>query len=269
MVIKWGGGLITQKDQLKQPRFDVINSLADQIMECNRVGIDIVLVHGAGSFGHLKAKKYKLADGRLKGSMSRQLGPLTQDQAIEEVRNDMMELNQHIMDALTKRDISAVSLPPHQWARETGVNFQGSLEYFSDAPKGITMVTFGDVVQCDGDKEFGILSGDDLVARLAIEVPNVTRLVFAIGGVDGVLSVPPSQAGPDDLIEKLSPQDVFRGEHETSIDVTGGIGLKVARGFHVASHGIDVIMVNGGVSERVLAACKGEPVLGTILVHTG
>jgi len=267
VVIKWGGGLITQKDELKQPKFDVIESLADQILACNRVGIDIILVHGAGSFGHLKAKMYQLADGRLRGQESNRLGPLTQDQAIQEVRDDMMELNQHIMNALTKRDISAVSLPPHQWARETGANFEGSLEYFTSAPKGITIVTFGDVVPCDGSKEFGILSGDDLVARLATEVPDVSRLVFAIGGVDGVLSVPPSKAGPEDLIEILSPGDVFEGKHESAIDVTGGIGLKVTRGFHVASHGIDVIMVNGGVPERVLAACKGEPVRGTTLIH--
>ena len=38
---------------------------------------------------------------------------------------------------------------------------------------------------------FGILSGDDLVKRLSIEIDDVERLVFAIGGVDGVLENPP------------------------------------------------------------------------------
>ncbi|WP_338174337.1 isopentenyl phosphate kinase [Candidatus Poseidonia alphae] len=265
VVIKWGGGLITKKEVLKQPLLDVIGSLADQILECNREGIDVILVHGAGSFGHLKAKTYRLAEGRLNTSEAHSLGPLTQDEAIEEVRNDMMELNRHIMDALTKRDISAVSLPPHQWANETGTDFKGSLEHFIQAPKGITMVTFGDVVSCHGHREFGILSGDDIVARLAVEVPDVSRLVFAIGGVDGVLAVPPANAGPEDLIEVLTPEHVFDGEHESAIDVTGGIGLKVDRGFYVASHGIDVIMVNGGHPSRVLHACKGRDVRGTKL----
>ena len=265
VVIKWGGGLITKKDVLKQPQLDIIGSLADQIFECNKEGIDIILVHGAGSFGHLKAKTYRLAEGRLNSPEANSLGPLTQDEAIEEVRNDMMELNRHIMDALTKRDISAVSLPPHQWANETGTEFNGSLEHFIQAPKGITMVTFGDVVSCRDEREFGILSGDDIVARLAVEVPHVSRLVFAIGGVDGVLAVPPSIAEPEDLIEVLAPEHVFDGEHESAIDVTGGIGLKVERGFYVASHGIDVIMVNGGHPSRVLDACKGIEVRGTKL----
>jgi isopentenyl phosphate kinase len=59
VVIKWGGGLITKKDVLKQPHLEIIGSLADQILECNLLGIDVILVHGAGSFGHLKAKKYR------------------------------------------------------------------------------------------------------------------------------------------------------------------------------------------------------------------
>ena len=265
VVIKWGGGLITKKDVLKQPHLEIIGSLADQILECNLLGIDVILVHGAGSFGHLKAKKYRLADGRLDLPDARILGAMTQDEAISEVRNDMLELNQHIMEALTLRDISAVSLPPHQWANGTGAEFKGSLEHFIQAPKGITMVTFGDVVACQGEKEFGILSGDDLVARLAIEVPHVSRLIFAIGGVDGVLAVPPILAGPEDLIEVLTPDHVFDGEHESAIDVTGGIGLKVERGFYVAEHGIDVIMVNGGFPSRVLDACAGRLVRGTKL----
>jgi len=265
VVIKWGGGLITKKDELKQAKLDVIDSLAQQVLECNLAGIDVILVHGAGSFGHLKAKKYRLAEGRLDDVQSRNLGALTQDEAIVEVRNDMLELNQHIMNALTKLDISAVSLPPHEWVKGIGQHFEGSLEFFISAPKGITMVTFGDVVPCEGKQEFGILSGDDLVARLAVEIPDVSRLVFAIGGVDGVLAVPPSQAGPNDLIENLLPEDAFEGEHESAIDVTGGIGLKVKRGFHVASHGIEVIMVNGEEPNRVLDACKGNPVRGTTL----
>ena len=54
------------------------------------------------------------------------------------------------------------------------------------------MITHGDVVPVDGDMKFGILSGDDLVVRLCLEIPNVKRLVFAIGGVDGLLSIHPS-----------------------------------------------------------------------------
>ena len=102
----------------------------------------------------------------------------------------MQELNQHVMMALTKYDVSAVCLPPHQWKRNTGSEFEGDLSIFESAPRGIVMVTHGDVVDCDSPKEFGILSGDDLVYRLATELSGVKRLVFAMGGVEGVLTGP-------------------------------------------------------------------------------
>ena len=61
VVLKWGGGLITEKDTMKTVRQDVLDSLAAQLESCIREGIDVVLVHGAGSFGHMKAKAYNLA----------------------------------------------------------------------------------------------------------------------------------------------------------------------------------------------------------------
>ncbi|MGY8729141.1 MAG: hypothetical protein ACKVKS_07975, partial [Candidatus Poseidoniales archaeon] len=65
--------------------------------------------------------------------------------------------------------------------------------------------------------------------------------------------------------ENWSPEIEFEGTHQSEIDVTGGIGLKAARGSLIASHGIEVIMVNGGKSERVLGAMLGNPVRGTIV----
>jgi len=102
-----------------------------------------------------------------------------------------------------------------------------------------------------------------LVLRLSTEVPGVRRLVFAIGGVDGLLRVPPDQATYDDLIEHWSPSVAFEGAHYSEIDVTGGIGLKAARGAQAAAKGVEVHMVNGGHADRVYQACLGEPVRGT------
>ena len=124
-------------------------------------------------------------------------------------------------------------------------------------------VTFGDVVNVEGDEAFGILSGDDLVVRLAVELPRVQRLVFAIKGVDGILRLPPDVAKDNDLIENWHPDIEFEGTHQSQIDVTGGIGLKAARGALVASHEIDVVMVNGDYTERVLDAMLGNAVRGT------
>lgn len=246
VVIKWGGGLITHKEQLCTVNLEIIRSLAEV---CSKTSKKLVIVHGAGSFGHLKAKKYRLADGRILG--------LDQDSAVSDVRNDMLELNSVVVSELRSFGLDVQSYSPHQWAKGTGADFTGELPLHH----GVTVV-YGDVVGDDA-KEFGILSGDDLMLRYSIEIPDVERAVFAIGGVDGILRVPPSKAGPDDLIEVWRPDMEFEGEHATDIDVTGGIGLKATRGAMIAANGIDVVLINGEIPGRVLDAIEGKSVIGT------
>ena len=246
VVIKWGGGLITHKDKLCTVNLDTIRSLAEV---CSKTSKKLVIVHGAGSFGHLKAKKFRLADGRISG--------LDQDSAVNDVRNDMMRLNSVVVSELRSFGLDVQSYSPHQWAKGTGADFTGKLPLHH----GVTVV-YGDVVDDDA-KEFGILSGDDLMLRYSTEIAGVERAVFAIGGVDGILRVPPSKAGPDDLIEIWNPQMKFEGEHAADIDVTGGIGLKATRGAMIAAKGIDVLLINGEIPERVLDAIEGNTVIGT------
>ena len=58
---------------------------------------ELVIVHGAGSFGHMKAKEFRLAEGRVAG--------ISQDEAVAEVRNDMLELNQKVVSSLQSRGL--------------------------------------------------------------------------------------------------------------------------------------------------------------------
>ena len=58
----------------------------------------------------------------------------------------------------------------------------------------------------------------------------------------------------------------FEGEHASDIDVTGGIGLKAARGAMIAEKGVDVLIINGEIPERVLSAINGQSVKGTRIV---
>ena len=66
-----------------------------------------------------------------------------------------------------------------------------------------------------------------------------------MGGVDGLLKVPPHIATDEDLIEHWSPDINYEGLHQSDIDVTGGIGLKISRGHLVAQSGIGVYLING------------------------
>lgn len=257
VVLKWGGGLITDKTRRNTADEEAVRRMArcaaETAAECR-----LVVVHGAGSFGHIKAREARLAEGVVSGMEEQQR------EAVGVVRRDMLELNRLVMRALSDAGVDAEAFPPHTWARGTGPQFVGELPI---AKNGAVTVTFGDVVDCPGSREFGILSGDDVVVRYATELPDVRVAAFAIGGVDGLLRAPPHKATRDDLLEIWSPNDGDDGfEHQAEIDVTGGIGYKAMSGAKAAAAGVRVMLVNGEHAERVVRACAGLDVRGTQVV---
>ena len=53
VVLKWGGGLITNKSNECSPDLDVIASLSDVVNSLLAENYEVILVHGAGSFGQI------------------------------------------------------------------------------------------------------------------------------------------------------------------------------------------------------------------------
>jgi len=263
IVMKLGGGLITEKDEFCSPRIDIIQQCAEEIKQIIRDGFEVILVHGAGSYGHLMAKEFRIAEGKIPNFSHHYSNCSSQEEAVVQIRKDMLELNQFIVDALVALDIECHTFPTHVWATNTGPQFEGDLTQFSSLQSNHVSICYGDVVDCDGDAEFGILSGDDLVYRLASEISDVRRVVFGLGGVDGVLEQPPKQGEEQLLIPLMNPNREFTPQHQHEIDVTGGISLKVSRSFDLAKAGIEVIFVNGEVPGRLTDASKNDPVIGT------
>ena len=249
VVVKWGGGLITNKSVPCTPDLEIMSKLANELSTYIAEGNDVILVHGAGSYGHLKAKQHRIHLGYS--------GDENQMLIIEEIRKDMMDLNALVMASITS--VGAKSFHPHQWAKNTGSGFLGELPHASPVT-----VVHGDVVPTNDAKRFGILSGDHLVERYAVE-KSVTRVVFAMRGADGILARPPDVATEIDLIEEFDVNSSFQSVHHDEIDVTGGIGLKVSCGIRIAQSGIDVHFINGDIPHRLGLAMRGLPVRGTII----
>ena len=87
VAIKLGGGLITDKGSMKKFDQKAVEKVVDSLSSVSELGASIVLVHGAGSFGHLLAKKWGIANGFNIQLEKEQL------EAVREIRSDMRELN--------------------------------------------------------------------------------------------------------------------------------------------------------------------------------
>lgn len=260
VVIKLGGGLITDKNSMKVFNPSTVERVIEAVRSLSEMGVSIILVHGAGSFGHLLAKKWEIASGINSDNSEGQKG------AVREIRSDMQELNALIIEKFVERGLQCNSLPPSDWATGTGAQFLGDISIFERSPDSPIPITFGDVVDTDDDREFGILSGDDLMLRLSTEL-EVTHSIFLIGDAEGVLSGPPGEEGSK-LITILGSDSEMNSVHNSEIDVTGGIGLKIERALEIAREVDEVWIIDGRRPERILELLTSGETKGTKIVSS-
>jgi isopentenyl phosphate kinase len=128
---------------------------------------------------------------------------------------------------------------------------------------GLVPVMYGDAV-LDTEQGFAILSGDQLIVRLAQELA-AERVIFG-SDVDGIFTSNPKIDKNAKLIPNVSISNMTADVGDTTFtDVTGGMLGKLKEAEDAVNAGSEVLFINATVKDRVRAALKGEKVMGTIL----
>ncbi len=254
LLVKLGGSVLTDKARLRTPRKAAIARLTKELAN---LGDDLIVVHGAGSFGHVLARKYALN------------GPASPAKAkgAAVVQRDVRTLDGLVVAGLMKAGLSPVVLPP---SAILGLD-DGHLASIDVAPfrdyvrQGFTPVTFGDVVR-DRTRGVSVCSGDVLMLELA-KAFHPRSVVFA-ADVDGLYTADPKAAKDAQLLLSLSAADLSLIDFGPAKgpDVTGGMEAKVRRMLEIASHADETVIVNGNVKNRVRDALRGRIVIGTRVV---
>lgn len=254
--------MITVKTQPRTPRLDVLARLAEEISVIWRQnpGSHLIIGHGAGSFGHVSAKKYGTRQGV--HTAEEWLG-------FAEVWWDASALNRLVMEALRAAGLPVIALPPSA----SVIARDGQVERWDLAPlkaalqAGLLPVVFGDVI-FDSLRGGTILSTEDLFTYLARQLhPN--RLLLA--GIEmGVWADYPLNTK---LVLEITPQNL--GEVAPALggsaatDVTGGMASKVQEMLSLVEEipGLEVLIFSGERPDLVREALCGARV-GTVL-HQG
>lgn len=178
LVLKLGGALITDKKRgvFDRARMDLIDRIAGEIAESleNR---RLILVHGAGSFGHPYVEKYGKDDiGR-------------NPYGVSDTHLACERLCELVCRAMLNYGLSPAPVHPFSCfsvieragkeAKEKTIVFDRTL--FSELIEdGFIPVTHGDIVRCKnaGCKGWTVLSGDDIAVELAVHF-GVKRIGFA------------------------------------------------------------------------------------------
>ena len=253
-IVKLGGSVITDKSRENSFKQEIANRLSREIKNANKKSI---IIHGAGSFGHILAKKYNLDQGF---KSDEQLHGFSLTHAM------VQRLNSLVMDSLHENDISAVSIPPHcilelNDHKPHKINISIFKDYLN---LGFTPVTFGDVV-LDKKLGFSICSGD-LLIQLLSEHFHPDKAVFVID-VDGLFSSNPKIDETAKLIENVSFKELMDLSTvlDSHADVTGGMGGKIGSIKKISELGIDTVLLNGNKPERLYKVLVGESTIFTLV----
>jgi isopentenyl phosphate kinase len=255
-VIKLGGSVVTDKgsDQLAVRR-DVVRRLAGEIATSR---IDrLVLVHGAGSFGHRIVKRTGIDSGI---AVPGGLAAWAETQRL-----------QYLLAAEVAAIFIEVGIPAIVCQASASASLRlGRLESM-DVAVARAILELGGVPQFYGvpavDVEQGcaILSGDQIAPYLA----HGLGLGTVIHGtdVDGVFESDPAlgPAAPVPRIDRSNASAVLAALGGSShVDVTGGMRGKVESLLQWAQHGVTARIVDATRPGRLAQALAGEDV-GTLV----
>ena len=247
-LIKLGGSVVTFKEKPLTANIDAIDGISRALA---RLGVPVIIVHGGGSFGHYWSVKYGM---HTKSANYNAHG-------VSIVHESMISLNQIIVNSMMRVGLNPYGMPPSAFMTGHNPIVVKIKQIYSMAKSKVMPVTFGDVVHTEGAR-YSILSGDALMTILA-KVLQPLRIIFATN-VDGIYKDLTSR----ELVSEIKVTgdrksvEFFRGSGN---DVTGGMHRKVTEAFKIASHGMDVVMINGLMPERIREAVEGTLKIGTVV----
>ena len=246
IILKLGGSAITEKCGYMKANIPAIRRLALAVSRAKKAGLEgLIIVHGAGSFGHAPVLKYGLNDGVFTPSQKK--GCLITQQSCA-------RLSSLVVASLNKAGVRAVSLSPYMFIKSKNKR----IEKFNQSAikkalaSNIVPVLYGDMVP-DSKLGFSVCSGDQIVAYLG---KRAERIILA-SNVDGVLA-------DGKVVPKITKANFAKISchlcGSSSPDVTGGMAGKIRE---IMKTSAPSYIVNAKKPARVLALLLGKKAIST------
>ena len=257
VLVKLGGSLITDKRGHEVFRPRVVARLAREIESVRReIDVDLVLGHGAGSFGHAAAARYGVGAGPLGRG-----GPT----AAAIVQDRTARLHRQVIEALLRAKVPAFSLAPSSLFTATaGRVTAGPVgTVLAALDRGMVPVVFGDVL-VDRAWTASICSTETAfltLARAFARASRPVRRVLWLGVTDGVHD----DAGHTIETVRAGAARAARRSAggAAGTDVTGGMAHRLDAALALARLGIESWIGNGSKPGRLRDALRAIPVPGT------
>lgn len=270
IILKLGGSVLTKKDSTcPEVNYENLNRITSEIYnsfsakDSNYDFSDgLIIVHGAGSFGHPSAQKYQIGKSFKKYEYpEKRIG-------FSKTQNCVKKLNTIICECLISKKIPCVSIQPSSFIttknkRVDAFNLELIANYLDE---GFVPVIYGDVV-LDKSLKVAVLSGDQILQYIAknLKSKEINEIILGTD-VDGVFTKNPKKHADAKLIRKLSSlEDIEVLDSTTNIDVTGGMIGKIKELLELADLGIESRIINANNEGSIANALLNKEVNGSLI----
>jgi isopentenyl phosphate kinase len=260
LLLKIGGSVCTEKSGGKfKVRAGAVGKIGEEIAQARREkDFRLLVVNGAGPFGHVNVAKYDINDG---------LSEPKDFEGFVKTICDCDFLNWKVSEILRTKGLNVIPYPCSNVVIQAGKKITSLntdvINKLWDHDEDIIPVLNGTMVP-DTELKGSVVSGDAIIEHLAGRM-NASSVIFA-SDVDGVFNADPNKHKNAELIERITKEnfnDLKSGLGGSSnTDVTGGMLRKVEK---ILDSGTETLIVNGNVTGRVRDALLGRSVKGTVI----
>lgn len=246
---------MTKKDIESTANMERIQKIAGEICTWRKFSKKLILVLGAGSFGHPFAERYKLYKDV----------PVKSHIGFSKTTESMRRLSNIVSTELQELDIPTLPLQPSCFfLLRRGRICKADVSFILHALKrGLLPIFWGDVVM-DMEQTYGVLSGDQIMSYFYEKLPS-DRMLFGTN-VDGILT--PGKEDEKCVISRLKDSDFSNimeiAKGSQCIDVSGGMKGKLLEIWRTQKRPLEALIFNASVNGNVYKALVGEKI-GTFI----
>jgi isopentenyl phosphate kinase len=257
-IIKLGGSVITEKEG---NRFEVkrkaIARIASEIRKAmDEKGFSLIVVHGAGPFGHINVTNYGIDNG---------VFDERQREGYEKTVKDCNFLDSVVVEELRKAGIEAIGIDPNKIVKQDNrkiIEFE-TAEIDKVLKEGKVPVLFGQMVP-DKKLNYSVMSGDAAIGFLAKRLK--AKKIFLGTDVAGIFEQDPKKNPEAKRIEVINRENFDKvlervGEAGT-VDVTKGMKGKLEK-LRETLQGTTALIFDAKQEGAFYKALVGEKVQGT------
>jgi len=260
IILKLGGSVITKKGA-KEPTIDYDN--------LNRISAEIasssfdklIIVHGAGSYGHPFAKEYEI------GSPIKNEGDLANKKiGFCITQSWVKKLNTIVCDSLRENGVLAVSIQPSSFIITNNKRiYNCDLDLINKyLEMGFVPVIYGDVVvDLDESIKICVLSGDQIIRHFG-ENLKPERVILG-SDVDGIYTKDPKKYEDAELMSTVTSCEDLVTEGSLNVDVTGGMNGKLLELIELAELEVESEIINAGKEGLIKKALNHQKGIGTVI----